>query len=169
MTISKTELDQASPSPGPPTFIRARAEKLASINDLIARSKAHWPWPEDYLVRSLSLLKVTPQYLSKAVSFEILDSDRKLVGFLSVEERDTSSGLLDHLWIDPSRIGKGLGSLACDHAFGVARQEGWTALFVLPDPPSAKFYERKGFRDTGERVPSRVQGGPTFSLYCVAL
>jgi N-acetylglutamate synthase-like GNAT family acetyltransferase len=167
MTIRETELNQASLTP--PIFIRARAEELASINDLIARSKAHWPWPEDYLEHSLSLLKITPGYLSNALTFEMMDSDRKLVGFLSLEERDTSSGLLDHLWIDPPQIGKGLGSIACDHAFGVARQEGWSALFVLPDLPSVGFYERKGFRDTGERVPSRVPGGPTFSLLRVVL
>jgi len=49
---------------------------------------------------------------------------------------------------------------ACVDVFQVAREKEWADLWVLPDPPSAGFYLKVGFSDTGERVPSRVPGGP---------
>ena len=39
----------------------------------------------------------------------------------------------------------------------------------LPDPPAEGFYLRLGFVGTGERVPSRVPGGPLFSVYRLRL
>lgn len=40
---------------------------------------------------------------------------------------------------------------------------------MLPDPPSEGFYLRMGFEDSGKRVPSRVPGGPLFSVYRLRL
>jgi len=39
----------------------------------------------------------------------------------------------------------------------------------LPDPPAEGFYSRLGFVGTGEQVPSRVHGGPLFSVYRLRL
>jgi ribosomal protein S18 acetylase RimI-like enzyme len=51
----------------------------------------------------------------------------------------------------------------------LAREQGWTELWVVPDHPAIGFYEKMGFSDTGERVPFRVPGGPEFSVYRIAL
>jgi len=39
----------------------------------------------------------------------------------------------------------------------------------LPDPPAEGFYSLLGFVGTGEQVPSRVPGGPLFSVYRLRL
>ena len=77
--------------------------------------------------------------------------------------------LLDHLWVWPDLIGKGVGRQACEHVFRLAREHHWMDLWVIPDPPAVGFYEKTGFSDTGERVSSRVPGGPVFSVYRIAL
>src|SRR5438876_9105853 len=60
---------------------------------------------------------------------------------------------------------EGVGRRACEHVFRLAREHHWTELWVVPDHPAIGFYEKMGFSDTGERVPSRVPGGPVFSVY----
>jgi predicted N-acetyltransferase YhbS len=73
--------------------------------------------------------------------------------------------LLDNLWVTPDLIGNGIGRRVCEHVFRLAREQGWTQLWVLPDPPAEGFYLKTGFFDTGERVSSRMPGGPLFFVY----
>jgi GNAT superfamily N-acetyltransferase len=77
--------------------------------------------------------------------------------------------VLDNLWVTPEQIGKGIGRRACERVFQLAREQGRPELWVLPDPPAEGFYVKMGFSDTGERVPSRVPGGPIFSTYRIQL
>jgi GNAT superfamily N-acetyltransferase len=145
-------------------ILRATEHRLAAINRLIARSKASWSWPEGYLEQALPLHELTATYLCGNHCFEILDREDVLIGFVSI----VASGAtvtLDNLWIAPERIGQGIGRQACDHVFRLAQRQGWTELWVLPDPPAEGFYRKAGFLDTGARVPSRVPGGPLFSVY----
>src|SRR5581483_12437588 len=90
------------------------------------------------------------------------------VAFISVVESDARV-VLDNLWVRPELIGRGIGRRACEHVFRLVRKRGWTQLWVVPDPPAEGFYVKAGFSDTGERVPSRVPGGPAFSTYRIQL
>lgn len=150
-------------------FVSATSAGLAACNALIARSKAVWPWPAGYLEASLPLLAITPDYLARSMSFEVRDPG--LVGFCALANAGGRHDrlLLDHLWINPDAIGRGLGRLACAHLCDVARAHDATELVVLPDPPSEGFYRRQGFEDTGERLASRVPGGPVFSRFRLTL
>jgi N-acetylglutamate synthase-like GNAT family acetyltransferase len=145
-------------------IVDARKQALAEINALIARSKAHWSWPEGYLKQALLLHSVSPTYLRSNHCFEVLDANDQLIAFFSLVV-DEARVVLDNLWVTPDLIGKGIGRRACERVFLLAREQGWTELWVLPDPPAEGFYVKMGFSDTGERVPSRVTGGPIFSTY----
>jgi GNAT superfamily N-acetyltransferase len=156
---------------GDPTRIRiihAREESLADINGLIARSKAHWSWPEGYLDKALPLHRISPAYVRRNHCFEVLDARDRLIAFFAVVVSHTRV-LLDNLWVTPDLIGNGIGRRACEHVFRLAREQGWTQLWVLPDPPAEGFYLKTGFFDTGERVSSRVPGGPLFLVYRIQL
>src|SRR5437867_1632805 len=149
-------------------IIPAREESLARINDLIARSKSYSNWPADYLKKALPLHEIEPSYLRRNQCFELLDVNDQLAAFLAVAVSDTRV-VLENLWVRPDLIGKGVGRRACEHALQLAREYGWRDLWVIPDPPAEGFYKKMGFSDTGERVPSRVPGGPLFSVYRIRL
>jgi GNAT superfamily N-acetyltransferase len=149
-------------------IVDARERSLAEINELIARSKAHWKWPEGYLEKSLPLHTISSAYLRSNHCFEGLDAHDKLIAFVSVVVSDART-VLDNLWVAPELLGKGIGRRACEWVFQLARERGWTELWVFPDPPAEGFYEKLGFSDTGEQVPSRVSGGPVFSTYRIRL
>ena len=145
-------------------IIPAREESLARINDLIVRSRSYWNWPADYLKKALPLHEIEPSYLRHNRCFELLNMNDELAAFLAVAISDTKV-VLDNLWVRPDLIGKGVGRRACEHVFRLAREHDWTELWVIPDAPAEGFYKKMGFSDTGERVPSRVPGGPVFSVY----
>jgi len=149
-------------------IIQATEQSLAKINELIARSKAHWTWPEGYIEKALPLHTINSAYLRSNYCFEVLDAHDKLIAFVSVVISDART-VLDNLWVAPDLIGKGIGRRACECVFQLARKRGWTELWVFPDPPAQGFYEKLGFSDTGERVPSRVPGGPVYSTYRIRL
>ena len=141
----------------------AADENLDEINALMARSKAYWDWSPEYLDAALRLMVLCSHYLRENLCFEVRE-DGELVGFLSVKD-DPQGPVLDNLWVDPRRIGQGLGRRACEFLFRLALRKRWPALYVVPDPPAEGFYSRMGFVDTGAREASRVPGGPVFSVF----
>ncbi len=149
-------------------IVPAREESLPAINALIARSKAYWTWPAGYLEQALELHRIDADYLRGHHNFEVLDTRNELVGFFALAASDNNI-VLDNLWVSPERIGHGIGRRACEYAFQFARDHGWTEVWVVPDPPAEGFYLRLGFVGTGERMPSRVPGGPLFSVYRLRL
>lgn len=153
-----------------PRLVIARAKEgsLGDINALIARSKAYWTWPAGYLERALMLHRVDANYPRGHHSFEVLDGQSELIGFFAVAPSDTRV-MLDNLWVTPERIGRGIGRRDCEYVFQLARDHSWTELWVVPDPPAEGFYQRMGFIDSGERIPSRVPGGPLFCAYRLRL
>lgn len=167
---SDTERNFEATSPEMPDpeirIIHARDQSLGEINALIARSKRYWNWPPAYLETALILHALTSDYLKTNDCYEVVATKGALIGFCSVVADDPRV-MLDNLWVTPSLIGRNVGRRTCEHLFRLARQRRWKALWVVPDPPAEGFYRKVGFVDTGERVPSRVPGGPLFTVYRV--
>jgi N-acetylglutamate synthase-like GNAT family acetyltransferase len=149
------------------TIAHAEQQDLPTINSLIARSKKHWPYSAEYLEHAIPLLQIDSRYLADNLCWKLVDDHHGIVGFASVVQ--TPTPVLDHLWIDPEMLCRGLGTLAFQHIRQTASDLHWSEITVLPDPPSEGFYNRLGFVDTGVRVPSRVSGGPVFSKFSLSL
>jgi GNAT superfamily N-acetyltransferase len=80
------------------------------------------------------------------------------VGFHAVE-RHGDHWTLEHLWVDPSCQGRGVGRLLYGHALACVREHGPAWLVIEADPYAAGFYARMGARETGS-VPAPVEGAP---------
>jgi GNAT superfamily N-acetyltransferase len=150
------------------TIVPAREASLAAVNALVARSKAYWNYPQDYLSRAIPLLQITPLYLSANFCFEVVTSSNELVAFFSLSESHPRV-VIDNLWVEPLHIRQGIGTAVVRFILEFARARGWQRLWVLPDPPAEYFYQALGFADTRERIASRVPGGPVFSVYCIKI
>lgn len=98
------------------TIVTAQEASLEDLNRLIARSKAYWDWPEEYLSRAIPLHRITPSYLRSNRCFELVTKHGELLGFLSITEGN-GRVVIDNLWIEPEHIGRGLGSRAVHFAF----------------------------------------------------
>jgi GNAT superfamily N-acetyltransferase len=68
-----------------------------------------------------------------------------------------ADAVLDHFWVQPERMGRGIGRELFGHAVGTARAGGATRLEIDSDPHAEAFYRRMGARRIGE-VPADVDG-----------
>lgn len=75
----------------------------------------------------------------------VIMTDGSVVGFLATS-RDYSYGWIDHLYIDPSRVGAGLGSVLIDEAKRILGAP--IRLYTFQSNEDARrLYRRHGFRE----------------------
>lgn len=75
----------------------------------------------------------------------VIETDRSVVGFLATS-KDGSHGWIDHIYLDPSSVGAGLGSLLMDEAKQILGAP--IRLYTFQQNEDARrFYRRHGFRE----------------------
>src|SRR4051794_14822434 len=142
----------------------AIAEEAEVISSLAIRSKAHWGYtPEQMVVFSRELV-LSPAELATRRA-HVLEENGRIIGLYTLVARADDAAELDHLFIDPSRLGSGLGAALFRHACVVAQQAGFRRLSILSDPHAVGFYAAMGARLEGY-VPSSIPGRqlPVFTL-----
>jgi RimJ/RimL family protein N-acetyltransferase len=136
------------------------SEQLPQVNELIKKSKLHW-YPEDrYINEAMKILRIDAEWIAENEGL-CLYEDSELVGFLGFSKYD-DYWYLEHLWIDPLRIGKKYGTKALELLKSMARSSGVHKISLLPEPKAEGFYERNGGKFTGIEVPSACPDGPVF-------
>jgi GNAT superfamily N-acetyltransferase len=84
------------------------------------------------------------------------DEDGRAVGFYALSGRAPVLDL-EHCWVLPERIGRGIGARLIAHATETCRAAGARSLRIAADPFAEGFYRRMGARAAG-RVPSMPRG-----------
>ena len=132
------------------TIRRARPDEAAALTAIAHAAKRHWGYPEAWIARWKDALSVTPAYVRDNLVFVAAgaQSDRPR-GFYSLS-MERATAVLDHLWIEPEWIGRGLGRGLFGHAVRTARAEGATKLQIDSDPHAEPFYRRLGAIQVGE-------------------
>lgn len=125
---------------------RARRSDAATLTR-IAHEKLIRLWAADLTVRPRSIER-RPTYCAV--------QGRKVVGFYALSGARTTREL-EHLWIDPAYIGRGVGTVLFTHLLRRLRTMRVTRLEIVSDPNAEGFYRRMGARRVG-RVPSRPAG-----------
>jgi GNAT superfamily N-acetyltransferase len=132
----------------------AHAGELDVLSALAMRSKAHWGYPLQWLEAWRDQLTVSPRDLS---AFEVLvAAGDSVMGFAAVDV-STDPAILEHLWIDPDWMGRGVGRALFLKAAAIARERGAGALETDADPHALGFYERLGGTQVGQ-TPADVLG-----------
>lgn len=129
---------------------RAIPEQAELLTGIAIASKAHWGYDEEFMERFAAVTTITPEYVRQNEVW-ILEVAGESAGFYAVI-RHGELGELDHLWLLPQYIGKGLGRLLFDHAIGRARDLGLRQLEWEAEPNAVGFYERMGGRTVRETM-----------------
>lgn len=88
-----------------------------------------------------------PEFIAANVTYCAMEDARAVGFYLLTNESD---GLhLDHLWIIPQAMGRGIGRALFEHAVGQARELGHRTLKIEADPNAEGFYTRMGARRVG--------------------
>jgi len=141
--------------PGKLVIARASEGDAEALSALALRSKSHWGYPESWLEEWRPQLTISGETIASSPVFVVRAGEATL-GFYALELQGPKASL-DHLWIDPPAIGRGLGRLLFEHARSEAARCGVSLLEIDSDPNAEPFYKATGAVRVGT-VPAPVAG-----------
>ncbi|MBX3033568.1 MAG: GNAT family N-acetyltransferase [Bdellovibrionaceae bacterium] len=134
----------------------AKESEATELSDLASRSKAYWPYDQSYLDLCRSVTHVTPEDIGKW-PFLVSELQDEICGFAAISIVQ-GVNMLDHLWIEPKFIGKGVGRLLFNRSVEEAARIGWKSFEIAADPYAEKFYLKMGAVRIGEKE-SKIKPG----------
>lgn len=151
---------------------RAEPGDADALTRIAFAAKRHWGYPERWMERWREDLTIAPGYVGKnEVHAAVIDGDA--VGFHAVGFHaltGTGNTLeLEHLWVSPDWIRKGVGRALFGHAVERAAALGAEAMRIESDPNAGGFYERMGARRIGENVYEFEGGERVLPLLVVSV
>lgn len=133
-----------------PPIRPARPDEAAALTAIAHAAKRHWGYPEAWIARWRDALTITPAYLRDHAVFVAAGAEGDHPrGFYALSTREATA-VLEHLWIGPESMGRGLGRALLSHALETARVQGAARLEIDSDPYAEAFYRRMGARRVGE-------------------
>jgi ribosomal protein S18 acetylase RimI-like enzyme len=132
---------------------RAVSSDSERATELARRAKAHWGYPAEWLEAWNEDLVVTAEGIQKHATF-VASIGGDVVGICQLQQSDDHA-MLEHVWVDPTCHGRGVGRALVEHARGQARG----VIAIVADPNAEQFYVKLGARRVGE-VPAPMPGAP---------
>ena len=134
-----------------PEIVRANADDAATLSSIATAAKRHWPYPEQWHELWREALTIRPEFIAAHDTYAARTEGRTL-GFHAVIAEGRACARLEHLWVAPDAMGRGVGRALFAHAVGCAKARGCCTLEIESDPYAVSFYERMGARRVGMRV-----------------
>ena len=137
------------------TLRAARPDEAARLTEIAHAAKRHWDYPEAWMESWRDALTLTPERMVRW-HVRLAEEGGGVLGFHAVSV-DGDEAALEHLWIDPPAIGRGIGRMLFADAMRTAAMHGARMMVIDSDPHAEGFYLRMAAVRTGE-VPADVEG-----------
>lgn len=134
------------------TLRTARPDEADRLTAIAHAAKRHWGYPEAWIQRWRAQLTISPDYLGRNPTF-VAELDDTVVAFASILPGG-SRAVLDHLWVRPGMMRRGLGRALFARAENAAREAGATVLATTADPHAEAFYRKMGLVTVGREEAS---------------
>ena len=136
---------------------RAIPDQSKALTQIAFAAKRHWGYPEHWIQLWAPILTITPEFIEQYETYVAFLED-ELVGFCAISLIDEKASM-EHLWVLPKHMGKGVGRELFDHTLTRCRELGARVLEIESDPNARGFYEHMGATKIGE-VIGEVEGQP---------
>jgi GNAT superfamily N-acetyltransferase len=120
---------------------RALPDEAGLLSALAMQAKAHWGYSAAALEGWRAELRITPEDISRFPT-AVAEIAGEVAGFHMLRP-DDSAIMLEHLWVRPRWIRRGVGTQLFQHALQTARAGRATHLAVVADPHAAGFYAQR--------------------------
>lgn len=134
----------------------ARVEEADALTALARRSKAHWPYDEAMMAVFNRTIAITRDAIAAHVV--LVHETGDAVDGVGVLIPGGDDAELDHLWVDPPAIGRGVGRRLFEALAEVARRRGARRIVLNADPHAEGFYLRQGAVRIGGHPVAEIPG-----------
>ncbi len=135
---------------------RARPGEAPALTELALRSKAHWAYDAEFMKIMRRVLKITEEEI-RAHHVLVHETDGAVDGVGALARFD-DEWEVEHLWVEPSAIGRGIGKRLLEALLAKAARLGAGRVLVEADPHAEPFYARRGGVRVGERASGMIHG-----------
>jgi ribosomal protein S18 acetylase RimI-like enzyme len=108
------------------------------LSALAVAAKQHWAYLSEDMENWRTLLTVEQSDLDSKPAF-VAELDDEVVGFYVLSPRG-ATWELEHLWVSPPFMRRGIGRALLDHAAHTARAGGASSIAIDADPNAEPFY-----------------------------
>jgi GNAT superfamily N-acetyltransferase len=123
------------------TFAQPSVEQGDLLRDLLIESKSYWGYSTEKLEYWRSIVTFDASYIRENTVRLIL-LGLKVIGFFAIKSDEVDE--LDHLWLLPEAIGKGIGHIAFDEVLQHCKRLGIHNFLITSDPDAEGFYLHTG-------------------------
>jgi GNAT superfamily N-acetyltransferase len=135
---------------------RAWPHEAPVLGALAERSIATWGYAPEERAAFAGELRVAPESLVAGRAF-VLEAWDRIAGFYVLSASRAATIRLDHLFVEPSLMGRGMGTQLLGHAREQALRAGHRRLRLASDPHAERFYRLRGAARL-RRMPSGLPG-----------
>lgn len=138
----------------------------AILTEISFKSKHYWDYPEAYFKVWQAELTITPAYIQNNLVYAA-ERDGEIIGYAAIVQVkvDFLAGKvfvqkgfwLEHIFVIPEAIGKGVGSALLNYIKSECRKMRISTLLIFADPNARGFYDKAGASYQGES-PSSIEG-----------
>lgn len=146
-----------SRKPGSVVVRDAMAGEAASLTTLALAAKASWGYPPRWLEHWRADLTVTPEFVA-CYPVRVAVEAARIVGFSGLRPGE-EEWALEHLWVEPASMRRGLGRILFEDAMALAAIRGARRVAIDAEPLAEPFYLRMGAVKVGE-VRGEIDGRP---------
>jgi GrpB-like predicted nucleotidyltransferase (UPF0157 family)/GNAT superfamily N-acetyltransferase len=145
---------------------RADPGECAALSELALRSKAHWGYDASFLAACRAELTVDPALVDR-LRVTVAEESGTIAGFYALAGAPPV-GELSFLFVEPARIGAGIGRMLWSDCVAMAARVGLSAIRIESDPNASGFYVAMGATRVGdvpsESIPDRSLPLLTFDM-----
>ena len=121
----------------------AHSDEGERLREITAAAKGYWGYDPVRVRAWAAALDLSPDRLASAHAF-VAEEGGGAIGWAEILPPEAGVCVLEHLWVEPVRIRRGVGSQLFRHAAGRARALGATAMEWEAEPNVLGFYARMG-------------------------
>jgi len=134
---------------------RALPAEARALTRIAHAAKRHWKYPEAWMRLWRDALSLTPPFVERHPVYCAV-AGASVLGFYALSGAGATREL-EHFWVAPEQIGRGVGARMFEHAVATLRADSARVLRIASDPYAEGFYLRMGARRVGE-WPSTPSG-----------
>ncbi|HSG41414.1 MAG TPA: GNAT family N-acetyltransferase [Thermoanaerobaculia bacterium] len=136
---------------------RALEHEAGALSAIAMAAKAHWPYTASQLEAWRDDLTISAELIASSPTY-VAELEGEIGGFYSlVHEGETWS--LEHLWVAPDQMRRGLGRALLSHAMDFAARNGAASIAIDADPYAEPFYIACGAGRVGA-ITAPIEGHP---------